>query len=251
MDCHTQSLLAAFGRIADPRRREGRRYRLSAVLGLIVVGALQGEDSLRGIWVWARSHWPQLWWPLGFGSAHFPTYNTLRNLLARLDVEAVDGVVSDWLERVLGHRLKQVSADGKVLRGSRRARVPGLAVVAMASHDLGMVLGQMPVSPGEGELDALLRLLRVRPLAGRVVTLDAGLLTSEVTQVLTEGGGDYVGTVKGNHGEVKAAIDEWVAEQISPLGQGAAKRRPSREQSAAAGTRRPDEREIPRATGNP
>jgi hypothetical protein len=251
MDCQAQSLLAEFGRIADPRRREGRRYRLNAVLGLVVVGALQGEDSLRGIWVWARYHWPQLWLPLGFGSPHFPAYNTLRSLLARLDVEAVDRLVSDWLERALGHRLQRVSADGKVLRGSRRATVPGLAVVALASHELGMVLGQMPVSPGKGELDALLRLLRERPLAGRVVTLDAGLLTGEVTQVLTEGGGDYVGTVKRNREEVKAAIDEWVAEQISPLDTGTAKGRTSREQPSAAGTRRPDDREIPRASGDP
>ena len=251
MDCHAQNLLAEFGRIADPRRREGRRYRLSAVLGLMVVGALQGEDSLRGIWVWARYHWPQLWLPLGFGSPHFPAYNTLRNLLARLDAEVVDRQVSDWLERALGHSLKRVSADGKVLRGSRRATVPGLAVVAIASHELGVVLGQMPVSPGEGELDALLRLLRAVPLAGRVVTLDAGLLTGEVTQVLTEGGGDYVGTVKRNHKGVKAAIDEWVTEQISPLGEGAARRRTTGAKPSAAGTRRPDDREIPRSTGAP
>jgi hypothetical protein len=114
-----------------------------------------------------------------------------------------------------------------------------------------MVLGQMPVSPGEGELDALLRLLHERPLAGRVVTLDAGLLTGEVTQVLTARGGDYVGTVKRNREEVKTAIDEWVAEQISSLGQGAATRRTTRRKPSAAGPRRPDDREIPRSTGNP
>lgn len=250
-----ESLLAWLRRIPDPRRREGRRYGLAPLLGLVVLGALHGHDSLRGIWVWARYHWRDLWAPLGFGSPHFPAYNTVRDLLARLDGDEVDRIVRMWLEQVVGHSIRGMSADGKVLRGSRRATLPGLAVVDVVGHELKAILAQAEVQAGEGELNTLLRLLREVPLRGRVVTLDAGLLSAEVTEVITQGGGDYLGVVKGNRGEVKAAVDDWVAEHVSPLSE-AAGRRVSQVHNTAASSghhsqacaRRPNRRQIARST---
>ncbi len=52
-----RSLLAQLAQLPDPRRPQGRRYPLGALLGLVVLGALHGESSLRGIWVWAGQHW--------------------------------------------------------------------------------------------------------------------------------------------------------------------------------------------------
>ncbi len=252
------SLLACLERIPDPRRRQGRRYRLAPLLGLVVLGALHGYDSLRGIWVWARYHWPKLWAPLGFGSPHFPAYNTVRDLLARLDGDEVDRIVRQWLEQVMGQPIRAVSADGKVLRGSRRATVPGLAVVNLVGHEPQVILAQAKVPAGGGELDTLLRLLRETPLSGRVVTLDAGLLSAETTQVIAQGGGDYLGVVKDNRGEVKWAVDEWVSEHISPLS-GAARAVGSAGQRAgrvggspaAPCARRPNGRKVPRTAGGP
>lgn len=43
----------------------------------------------------------------------------------------------------------------------------------------------------------------------RVLTLDAGLLQSSTTRAITQRGGDYLGVVKQNFREVKAAIDSW------------------------------------------
>lgn len=216
MDCDPESLFAQLKCVPDPRRREGRRYCLSAILGLVVLGTLHGEDALRGIWVWARYHWSELWLPLGFGNPSFPAYNTLRNVLARLDANQVDRLMRTWLEHLLGYPVGGVSADGKVLRGSRRAAVPGLGVVALVHQTQGSVLAQEQLRAGEGEVTALLRLLGAAPLGGRVVTLDAGLTTTAVTQVITERGGDYIGVVKGNQPEVKQAVDDWVAEQVFP-----------------------------------
>jgi hypothetical protein len=50
-------------------------------------------------------------------------------------------------------------------------------------------------------------------LQGRVVTLDAGLISAEATQVITTAGGDYVGIVKENYPSVKADIDVWITDQ--------------------------------------
>ena len=66
---------------------------------------------------------------------------------------------------------------------------------------------------------ALLTLLTEVPLAGRTISMDAGLLTGTVTQTITRQEGDYIGMVKGNNPEVLAVLDAWVATAVlSPLG---------------------------------
>jgi hypothetical protein len=81
---------------------------------------------------------------------------------------------------------------------------------------LKTILKQQSAVDGD-EVAATLALLASVPLAGRVVTMDAGLLNRQTTHCILEGGGDYVGLVKGNHEAVRGAIDEWVDGAISPL----------------------------------
>jgi len=184
------------------------------VLGLLILAALHGESSLRGMWLWARNHWDDLWWPLGFGSPPFPTLTTLWNLLGALDADGVDQVVSDWLSELLGQPGGGLRADGKVLRGRRRDGVPGVWRVALARQDVGSVVRQRQVAEGSHELPTLLALLRQVPLQDQTVTLDARLLCAETTQVIHAQQGDYLGVVKGNQADIKTAVDDWIAEHV-------------------------------------
>ncbi len=136
MDVDAESLLGRFAQLPDPRRRAGRRYPLPAVLGLLVLGAVHGESSLRGIWVWARANWSSLWQPRGFRSPHVPALTTIWNLLGDLDANAVDQVITTWVTDLFGRALPGLSADGKVLRGSRRADTAPVWLVSLARHDV-------------------------------------------------------------------------------------------------------------------
>jgi hypothetical protein len=202
MDYDPDSLLGRLQKMPDPRRRQGRRYPLAALLGLLILASLHGESSLRGMWLWARNHWDKVWLPLGFTQGvpgpHFPALITIWNLLGGIDADAVDRLVSGWPAELLGSPVGGVSADGKVLRGSRRGDVPGVWVVALARHDIGTVLQQRQVAAGSHELPTLMALLRETPLQAQTVTLDAGLLCAETTQVIRAQQGDYLGVLKGN-----------------------------------------------------
>src|SRR5215207_8333920 len=189
MQLHPQSLLAQLRGLSDPRRPQGQRYPFEALLGLVLVGALQGQSSLRGIWVWSKEHWPQLWQPLGFKSSCLPALSTIWNLLQHLDCALLDSAVAQWLEQVLGQPSGGISADGKVLRGSRRDAQVGIHLVGIVHHQLGVVLGQQRVEVGDGELGALLKLMGQVPMQGRVITLDAGLLQAGVTRLVPRAGG--------------------------------------------------------------
>jgi hypothetical protein len=221
-------LLGALAAFPDPRSRKGRRFPLGALLGLVLLGMLHGHDSLRGAWVWARLRWGLLWRPLGARAPHFPSYNTVRDLLARLNADELDRQLRPWLEQLLDHPVGGVSADGKVLRGSKRDNAPALHVVSLVAHESATVLAPREAGGGD-EVAALLVLVTEVPLKGRTISMDAGLLNAQVTQTITEQQGDYVGVVKGNQAEIKTLLDEWIAPAVlSP---------PGRSSRTAAGAR--------------
>lgn len=217
---HPDSLLGRLAQLPDPRGRDGRRYPLATLLGLVCLGVLHGHDSLHSAHCWARTRWRFLWRPLGAHSPHFPCYNTVRNLLRTLDADVVDQHLRPWVEDLVGHPLGGISADGKVLRGSKRDDVPALHLVALVAHTCGSVLAQRVASAGD-EVAALQQLLQEVPLRGRIITTDAGLTYAETTQTIRRQHGDYVGVIKGNHAEVCPILDDWVAEAaLSPPARG-------------------------------
>lgn len=213
MNSPSESLLAHLAHVPDPRRPQGRRYPLAALLGLVVLGALHGQSSLRGIWFWAGQHWAELWQPLGFQHSRLPALTTLWDVSTRIDQQAVERSLATWIDHLERLPLERISADGKVLRGSRRDDTLGLQLVSIVHHHLGVILGQAQVRGGNGELGALLELLGIVPLHGRVLTLNAGVLQHGVTRVVPRHGEVFLGVVKQNHREIKAAIDSWLDAQ--------------------------------------
>jgi hypothetical protein len=57
----TQKALSEYLRgIRDPRRRQGRMYPLTSILTMLILAAVNGESSLRGMYRWAEQHWEQI-----------------------------------------------------------------------------------------------------------------------------------------------------------------------------------------------
>jgi hypothetical protein len=216
-----KSLLEWLKRVPDPRSRHGRSYPLWGLLAMLILGALHGEGSLRGMWMWAVKRWSPLYARLGLlGNPHAPVYSTVWEVMSRLDAPQLEEIMAEWVNSWAA--VGGVSLDGKTLRGSARASEgqTALEVVTAAGQDLQVVLGQSAVG-AEGELEAAVKLLKSLPLRGKVVTVDAGLLHRELVDTVLEQGGDYVGLIKGNEPDVKQMVDDWVDPQISPPRPGA------------------------------
>jgi hypothetical protein len=219
---HPESLLARLRTLPDPRRRQGRRYPLAALLGMLLLAAMHGETSVRGMWLWGCARWDTLWEPLGFWTPQRPpTLTTVWGLLARLDAVALDALLSAWSSGGVRAADRALSIDGKWLRGSRRAGQPARKVVEVVSHQRAVVLGQREAPRGD-ELTAALALLREVPLAERVVTMDAGLLQRSVLELLVAHGGAYLGVLKANQPGVAEAVTTWLETELSPPDAGAA-----------------------------
>jgi len=216
----SESLLGKLGQVQDPRSRQGRRYPFPGLIALLILGALDGESSLRGMWMWGCKRWRKIASPLGFvGNPRPPVYGTVWYLLSMLDAEVLEQVFGEWMRSWAEERSRTVSVDGKVLRGSHREgpAEPALEVVTAVSQEFKRVLGQQGVGEG-GQIAAALRLLTAIPLQGKLVVADAGLLCRPLVDRVLEQGGDYLGVVKDNQAEVKGELEEWIERNVSPPG---------------------------------
>ena len=141
----TINLLTKLQEVPDVRRREGRLYPLASVLGMLILAALNGESSLRGMLGWGERHWQVLARPLGFKvGTSAPVYGTVWRILHLLPQSALEGMLGAWLATDAVGDEAAVAVDGKQLRGSKRREsgLPALHVVTAAAQGLGVVLGQ-------------------------------------------------------------------------------------------------------------
>jgi hypothetical protein len=212
MERHCRPLVSVLADLPDPRRRQGRRHPLPAVLSLACVAMLCGYQSYGAIAEWARHygrHWAR---SVGLTHPTPPCAATLHTILRALDRAQVEAVLGAWAEEVLAalppaaDELEGVALDGKTLRGSRQQGLPGAHLLAAVSQRLGLTLGQTAVGAKTNEIPLAQTLLAELVLAGRVFTMDALLTQRAIAATIVAGGGDYIMVVKPNQPQLYADI---------------------------------------------
>ena len=183
------SLIEVLGRVPDPRSVHGKRHPLGAILGLAVCAMLCGARSLYAISQWGRDQGQEVAEALGFTREWTPCVSTLHQVFSRLDREAFEHELGQWLQERGLSEGEAVAIDGKALRGIHGDQLPGVHLVAAYAHQAGIVVGQQAVGEKRNELDAVAGLLGQLDLQGRVITGDAQFTQREVCQrVVAQGG---------------------------------------------------------------
>src|SRR5215471_21177881 len=129
-------LLAALGRVADPRHRRGVRHRLAVIFGLAVCAVLAGARSFTAIAEWAADADEQTLARLGVTGV-VPSESTFRRTLQRLDAGAFDDQAGRWAQSRTapgpgGRRV--IAVDGKTLRGSGHGGQSSRHLLAALDH---------------------------------------------------------------------------------------------------------------------
>lgn len=213
-----ETLPQAFATVPDPRRKQGKRYSVAAILSLAVVAVLANHTSVLAIAEWAARQTRHVRHALGFVRDTTPHQTTIQRLLARLepaDVAAAVAYVFDPLApgEVRPRGSQGVALDGKAQRGRLRHGAttshPIHAVTAFC-HDLAGVLTQLVVNAREHQAE-----LSVAPKAigqidwqGRVLTGDALYCQHSLCTQVVEAGGDYLLIVKENQPSLLADIQQ-------------------------------------------
>ncbi|MER5548887.1 transposase family protein [Streptomyces sp. NPDC002589] len=150
--CPTRCAWPGSSPVCRSTRSPWPAFALIAIVAAAAASVLAGARSLTEAteWIADAPHWVLL--ALGFSIDPFsktvtvPHPTRVMRLLGRLDGDALDAAVSEFLQTrgesvQSGRRLRAVSVDGKVLRGSRSGG--GKAVWLPAAMDrTGTVLGR-------------------------------------------------------------------------------------------------------------
>jgi hypothetical protein len=201
------SLMELFEGVHDPRRAQGKRHPLSALLLLAVVGLLSGMNSYEAIVDFGKARGWEFLQLLGFTRRRGLCKATYSRVFRRIDVAEVEARIAQWLQDQLDlEAAPHIAIDGKTLRGSRDGDTPGVHLVSAYVPQFRAVVGQLRVDAKTNEHKAALELLGVLPVRGKVVTGDAMFTHRDVCAQILEGGGDYVLPVKDNQPNLRADI---------------------------------------------
>ena len=219
-------LLAAFAAIPDPRRGQGCRFALPALLALAVTALLANHLSVLAIAEWGANQPDHLLQPLGFPDGVTPHQSTLHRLFRKLDPADLTTALSRCFDHAATRPqggppplrgTEGIAIDGKAQRGRLAFDRTGASVHALSAvaHQSGLVLAQLPIAvhgdKAEAELTVAPTLISRLDWHGRVFTGDALFCQRKLCEQIVQAGGDYLLIVKDNqptlHADLRLLFD--------------------------------------------
>ena len=217
---------AHFGKLEDPRSHINQKHLLGDLMVICVCAVLSGCDGPIAIGDWARAKaaWLQQHLELPHG---VPSHDTIGRLLMALKPVAFQACFANWVAAIVKAKelqlatdasastlvpatavLRHIAIDGKTLRRShdRRQGLGPLHLVSAWAVDCGVSLGQLATEEKSNEITAIPQLLEQVELKGSVVTIDAAGCQKEIAAKIVAGGGHYCLALKGNQGNLHAAV---------------------------------------------
>jgi hypothetical protein len=198
------SVKSVLHQVPDPRGKQGLQHPLEALLGLILLSMLSGRKGMRAAFRLGRTLSRRQLNMLGFRRyLASPCHATFTELLRVLDPDALAKAFSQFTTEQQDCEgdeaiLRQLSIDGKTLRGSKDADGKAEHVLSAFSAALGQSVGHSS-SRGKGfEIPDALLLLEKIDLEDLIVTGDAMFCQKTITYLIVDKGGDYVFPVKKN-----------------------------------------------------
>ncbi len=223
-------LLQRFALVSDGRRDRGRVHPVAVVLALCAAAVVAGMASFTAIAGWATDVPAELLAQLYGRPSESPSKATIWRVVTGADAAAVDAAIGAWLLAHAAARdaaagdlvapdtvqdtpeLLAIMVDGKAVRGATDAKGNQTHLLAAATHDDALVLGQVEVGAKSNEIPQFAPLLDTLTTAGidlahPVITADALHTQRAHALYLHERGAGFVFTAKQNQPRLFAALD--------------------------------------------
>ena len=165
--------------ITDPRRAEGKLYKLQHVLLFSILAVVSGANSYRTIHTFIETHLRKLKKVFKIKWKKAPCYSEIRFVLQNLNPDDVEKAFREHAA-MLNQRddtdaAYSIGIDGKTLRRSFDAMndVKAKQVLNAFAADTLLVLAHIEIDEKSNEIPAAQKLFEELDLAGCIVTLDA------------------------------------------------------------------------------
>ena len=144
------SLPSFFSEIPDPRRCQGRRHRLSSVLGIAAGAVLCGMRGYRAISDWAQSLGQKSRQRFGCrrekGRYVVPSESIIRNVLIRVDPSHLDRALQRWNE-IYAAQDESLAIDGKTMCNALDEQGHPTHVMSVIGHETKICYTQKKLAP--------------------------------------------------------------------------------------------------------
>ena len=201
--------------VPEFRRAQALGYPLPGLIALMVMAAAQGvvrgptdladyadtlsQGQLRALRFRTDPH---------SGEVRCPKKTTFTRILHQVDDDLMESVLLRWQDQILGPR-----QDRLVVFDGKKVRHAGVEIVN-AVDGQGRFLGSVLTEAKSNEVPAARQLLRGQDLEAKILVADAKHTNDEsAQQILFEGGGDYLLTVKGNQSTVESTLEKLFEKQ--------------------------------------
>ena len=174
-----EPFLALLSTIPDPRRAEGKLYRLPHVLLFSIFAIVSGANSYRGIQTYFKAHRRALNRAFKIRWKRAPAHTAIRYILQGLDAAEVEktfrehaaflNFAPDAAEGCV------IAFDGKTLKGSfdNFNDAKAKQVLSAFPVETALVLAHIEIDEKSNEIPAVQKLLVELDVAGCIVTCDA------------------------------------------------------------------------------
>jgi hypothetical protein len=190
-------LLQRFAAVSDGRQDQGRVHPVAVVLALCAAAVVAGMASFTAIAGWAGDVPAELLAGLYGRRSDPPSKATIWRVVTGADAAAVDAAIGGWLlaqaaagDAAAGDAVPEtdqdalepeplaIMVDGKAVRGATDTEGNQTHLLAAATHDDALVLGQVQVGAKSNEIPQFAPLLERLTAAGidlahTVITADA------------------------------------------------------------------------------
>jgi predicted transposase YbfD/YdcC len=216
-----KTFLDYFADLPDPRVERTKLHKLEDILVITICAVICGAEGWTEIELFGQSkeQWLKTFLELPNG---IPSHDTFARVISSIKLEDFEQRFQKWIQALAQSTGQEVIAiDGKTLRRSFDAanRKAAIHMVSAWACENKMVFGQIAIDEKSNEITALPKLLEMLVLDGSVVTIDAMGCQKKIAEKIIKDGGDYIFSLKGNHGtlheEVQLFMDYAIADNGS------------------------------------
>ena len=208
-----QSFGECFVELKDPRGPNAKRHDLPEILMIALCAVLAGGQTAVDMAVFAEAKQEFLGSFLQLKNG-VPSHDTFSRVFRQLDPDQFRACFQKFMARFREACTGVIAIDGKVLRRPVDPAHPGSALHMVSAWccDTRLVLAQIATTAKTRETTAVVKLLDMLTLHGRIVTADALNCQRDIGERIIAQGGDYVLALKGNHKALHADVVRFFAD---------------------------------------
>lgn len=201
-------IISDFKQINDPRKGQGKRYKLHNILTIMVLSMLSGCDDFEAMALFCKEKSDLLIKNELLDGKNYPSHDLFRYIMMILTADSLSKILYSWLENIellepvtTESAPKLIHIDGKVLRATRSSEhsKTGLLVINAYLSNRQVTIGQSLVDKKSCEKKAIPLFINDLHIQGAIVTIDAIATMPSVAKSIIDKEADYILALKKNN----------------------------------------------------